>query len=188
MIIKPLTPKEFENFLRPIFRLEPSERVYSTFYGLLKLPTYKGFDIQLERYIPIVTDLYQRPRITLRFTKKKSFWDDVVDPTNRIVNDLKFLCTAEIPDVQFALLPAGGFGHESLRILYQQGTYNPNWEKEQRISPLIIAKTIKIKENGQEYYVVECSLCAECYQRKANKTILKKDWKELLRRSVAYWV
>jgi hypothetical protein len=187
MTIKPLTPKEFESILKPIFRLEPNPHTTEN-QNRQTVLTYKGFDIQIGRLIPIVTDSCERQRLLLQFTKKKSFWDDVIDPTNRIVNDLKILCMTEMPNVQFTVLPTGGFGHESLRIWYQQGTYNPDWRKEQRISPLIIAKTIRIKEKGQEYYVIECSVCAECYQRKANKTILKGNWKDVLKRSDAYWL
>lgn len=187
MTIKPLTPKEFESILKPIFRLEPNPPTIENQNGQTPL-TYKGFAIQIGRLTPIATESPERQRLLLQFTKKKSFWDDVVDPTHKIVIDLKTLCITEMPNVQFAVLPTGGFGHESLRILYQQGTYNPDWQKEQRISPLTIVKTTRIKEKGEEYYVIECSFCAECYQRKAKKTVLKQDWKEVFKGSDAYRV
>jgi hypothetical protein len=134
----------------------------------------------------VETDSSEHPRLILTFTKTKHFWDDFVNPTNKIVNDLKNLSVAEISGLQFAILPTGGMGHESLRVLYQKGTYNPDWEKQHRVSPLTIFKTIA-KGKGREYYAIEYWLVAECFERKGNKTILKENWKEIFKYSAPLW-
>ena len=204
MINNRLTEQEFESILRPILRLETIESIYQTIYGLFHLPidkrpyttkteskgiltTYKSFELEIKHLTWVESDSSEHPRLVLEFTKKKSLLDDVVNPTNKIVSDLKRLSSSEIPDLQFAVLPTVGFGHESLKVLYQKSTYNPDWEKQHRISPLTIVKTM-IKEKGKEYYVIEYCLTAECYQRKTDKTMLKEDWKEIFKYSAPSWI
>jgi hypothetical protein len=204
VITNALAPEEFESILKSILRLESIESIFNTIYRLFHLPidkkpyttktenggiltTYKTFKFEIKHFIYVESDSSEHPRILLGFTKRKTFWDDFVNPTNKIVSNLKKLSASEIPDLQFDVLSTDGFGHEDLRILYQKGTYNPDWEKQHRISPLIIFKTI-FKEKGQEYYVIEYSLVAECFQRKGDKTILKEGWKEIFRYSAPYWL
>jgi hypothetical protein len=203
VITNALTKEEFERMLKPILRLEPTGRIFDTIYPLFHLPvgkrpygtdgkdrgiatTYRSFTLDIKYINWAEFDSSEHPRLILSFTKTKTSWDDWVNPTHKIVNDLKKLSMSEIPGLQFEVLPTAGVGHEQLRILYQKGTYNPDWVKQHRVSPLTIFRTIA-KEKGQEYYAIEYWLVAECFERKDNKTMLKGNWKDLFRFSAPLW-
>jgi hypothetical protein len=203
VITNALTKEEFEDILKPILRLEPTESIFDTINPLFHLPvnqrpygangegrgiatTYKSFSLDIKYINWVETDSSEHPRLILSFTKTKTFWDNWVNPTHKIVNDLKKISMSEIPDLQFAALPTAGMGNEQLRILYQKGTYNPDWEKQHRVSPLTIFRTVA-KQKGQEYYAIEYWLVAECFERKDNKTMLKENWKDLFRFSAPLW-
>jgi len=204
VIVNKLTPQEFESILKSVVRLENTESIFNNIYKLFHLPidkkpyttktdntgiltTYKNFEIEIRNFIYVDWDSSEHSRIIFEFKKRKSLLDDFINPTHKIVTDLKKLCTAEIYNAQFDILPTGGFGNESLKVFYQNGTYNPDWEKQHRISPLIIVKTIN-REKGKDFYIIEFSLNAECYQRKIDKTFLREDWKEIFRYSAPHWL
>ncbi len=117
MITNTITKEEFERMLKPILRLEPTERIFETIYPLFHLPpgkrpfdidsenqgiatTYKSFALDIKYINWVETDSSEHPRLILSFTKAKTFLDDFVSPTRDIVNDLKKSSMSQIPGLQ----------------------------------------------------------------------------------------
>ncbi len=199
MIINQLTQEEFKSILKSVFSLENIENIFNNIYKIYHLPinkrpfntetdnsgintTYEDFDLKIRNVIYVNRDSSEHSRIIFEFSKKKSRFINFINPTRKIVTDLKKLCNAEIYNAQFGILPTHGFGHESLKVYFQKGTYNPDWEKQRRISPMVITT---VEENN--LYIVEFHFASECYERKNDKTVLKKDWEKIFRYSAPYW-
>lgn len=203
MIINKLTPEEFESILKSVIRLENIKTVFNNIYKIFHLPVdkkphttktddktivtiYKNFEIEIWNFIYTDWDSSEHSRIIFQFKKAKSLIDDFINPTHNIVNNLKKLCAIEIYDVQFDILPTGGFGSDDLKVFYQKNTFNPDWEKQHKISPLIISKST-IREKGKDFYIIEFSITCECYQRQKDRTILKENWVDIFQYSAPHW-
>lgn len=212
MINNKLTYHEFESFIKSIVKLENTETIFEIVSKIFHLPNYKqlfckrnsedtgikttynGFEIEVKNFkwgSWVNSVKYEDSRIIVEFKKKKMLIDDFINPTNKIVNDLKRICINEIRKLQLCNYSYYGMGidNKKLEILYQDKTFNPNsdWEKHDKISPLTIAKTI-IREKGRDFYIIDFLLTAECYERDSDKTTLKKDWQEIFKNSAPMWI
>lgn len=199
MITNSLTFYEIERIIQAIIKLENTEIIFDIVSKIFHFPnykelggksenigiktTYKGFGIAVKHF---VWDKFGHQRIIVEFTKEKAFIDSFINPMNKIVNDLKKICETEIDKVKFSILPTGGISENYLEILYQEGTYNPDWEEQHKTSPLTIAKSIK-REMGNDLYIIDFDLTAECFERNLGRTILKEDWREIFIDSAPMW-
>jgi len=202
MINNTLTYKELENIIKPIIKLEHieiiKESIYKTLYFKKAEPsdkrqyiinseitginsTYKGFGIVILRLDDIENDY---SGVVIQFRKTKSFIDEFKNPTKPIVNALKKLCASEIVEAKFndmvtRFVPAV---NRKLEFFYQSGTKNPDWEKQNKLSPL----TIFTKQDYKSF-LVEFLFAPECYERKVDKTTLRGDWLEIFRNYTSSW-
>ena len=171
MIVNKLTYNELGNLIKPILKLENKEIIFNTIsktfhissYDKLDLNNeaedtgiktmYKGFDLRVKNFKWTNSDKSEHPRIIIEFTKRKLFIDDFINPTKKILNDLNKICNGEIEKMKLLNFSIYGIGRDDSRIdcLYQEGTYNPNWEKQHKLSPLTITKAI-IKKKRRFLY------------------------------------
>ncbi|MEO6838611.1 MAG: hypothetical protein ABI261_08275 [Ginsengibacter sp.] len=206
MIVNELTYNELESVMKPILKLEKKEIIFNIISKTFHIPSYdkfdsdneaentgvktmyKGFDLRVKNFKWTNSDKSEHPRIIIEFRKRKLFLDDSINQTKLILNDLKKICNGEIEKMKLKNFSIYGIGRDDSRIdcLYQEGTYNPNWEKQHKLSPLTITSAI-IREKGKDFFILEFDLTAECYERKSDKTFLKEDWQEIFIDSAPMW-
>ncbi len=105
MINNKLTQQEFESILRSVIRLESIESIFNNIYRVFHLPnkkpyttktdntgvlsTYKNFEIEIRNFIYVDWDSSEHSRIIFEFKKAKSILDDFINPTYKILNEIK---------------------------------------------------------------------------------------------------
>lgn len=202
MINNELTYIELEKIIKPIIKLEHIEIIKESIYKVLYFKkaepndknqyritsettginsTYKGFEIEIRRLNDIENGY---TGVIIQFRKTKSFIDFFKNSRKSIVNDLKKLCASEIDEAEFSdfvvrFVPSVNRKYE---YFYQSGTKNPDWEKQNKLSPL----TIFTKEDYKSF-LIEFLFTPECYERKTNKTILRGDWLEIFKNYTPSW-
>ena len=206
MIVNKLTYNELESVMKPILKLENKEIIFNTISKTFHIPgyykldwnneaedtgistIYKGFDLRVKNFKWTNSDKSEHPRIIIEFRKRKLFIDDFINPTKMILNDLKKICNGEIEKMKLKNFSIYGIGFNNSKIdcIYLDGTYNPNWEEQHKLSPLTITSAI-IREKGKDFFILEFDLTAECYERKSDKTFLREDWQEIFIDSAPMW-
>ena len=179
-----------EKMLLPILKLEDVATIKENIYNILHftrgIPTdkeqymisskytgieslYRGFEFQVIR-LDDRENGYKD--VLLRFTKKKVFLDYFKNSKNKIVKELKEFCERQISKCSFSVFNPGGLAPEGVKdeYFYQSGTKNPDWEKQNKISPL----TIFTKEDSKEI-VIEFLFSPYCYKEDLAKTTLKEN-------------
>ncbi|CAN5592156.1 hypothetical protein BH10BAC3_BH10BAC3_31220 [soil metagenome] len=202
MINNILTYKELEKIFLPILRLERIEIIKENIYDALHfsklLPsdksqfricaettginsTYKGFEIEIKRLEDKKNDY---SGVIIQFRKKKSFKDFLSDPIKLVIMDIQKLCDKEIHEAWFTNFDPGGIVTENAKdqFLYQLGSFNPDWKKQNKLSPLSI-----YTREDQKLYLVEFLFTPLCYERISSKTILKNDWLDLFSLYTPSW-
>jgi hypothetical protein len=211
MIINTLTEREFERIITPILKLEDIEVVKRTIYEVFHIFKYDPTDKKLygisadsvgvySSYIgfEIVIRRLNDPKngyrgVNIEFRKKRRFIDSFINPNNKMVRELKRMCGQEITQASFQDPAGEGLfrrfdpgppptysKYTNEEFWYQFGTLNPNWKNDDILSPL----TIFTGENGNEF-LTNLVFAPECYQREANKTVLKEDWVKILEDHIA---
>lgn len=202
MIKNELTYKEIEKIIRPILKLEniltikesiykvlhftranPSDKeqyiISSNFTGISS--TYRGFEIEVRNLNDRDNDYID---VLLRLVRKKTFKDHFFSSKNKIVKEIKNFCETEISECWFSNFDPGGIIKDDTKeeFLYQLGAKNPEWKKQNKISPL----TIFIQEKSDQI-LIEFLFSPDCYERIENKTSLKENWLEIFTKYCPSW-
>ena len=101
-----------------------------------------------------------------------------------MVKEIKNICETEIFECWFSNFDPEGISKDDKKeeFLYQLGTKNPEWEKQNKISPL----TIFIQEKIDQI-IIEFLFSPDCYERIENKTVLKENWLEIFTKYCPSW-
>jgi hypothetical protein len=65
--------------------------------------------------------------------------------------------------------------------LYQLGAFNYDWQEDVKLSPLTI-----FSKNDEKGIITEFLFQRECYERKDGKTVLRKDWFDIFKKSPSW--
>lgn len=202
MIKNELTYKELEIIFRPILQLENIVKIKENIYKVLHftrakpsdkqqyvissefgsvISSYRGFEIQVRKLHARENDYID---VLIRFTRKKVFTDHFFSSKNKIVDEIKKICESEISDCWFTPFEPGGFPKDDskLEFYHQMGAKNPNWEEQNKVSPL----TFFTKETPKDI-IFEFLFSPDCYERKDDKTKLKEDWLKIFSLYVPSW-
>ena len=202
MIKNELTYKEIEKIIRPILKIEDILTIKESIYKVLHFKranpsdkkqyvissyftgissTYRGFEIEVRKLNDRDNDYID---VLLRFVRKKTFKDHFFSSKNKIVKEIKNFCETEISECWFSDFDPGGISKDDTKeeFLYQLGAKNPEWKKQNKISPL----TIFIQEKSDQI-IIEFLFSPDCYERIENKTSLKKNWLEIFTKYCPSW-
>ncbi|HSC52132.1 MAG TPA: hypothetical protein VLC98_00815 [Phnomibacter sp.] len=202
MINNILSYTELEKIFLPILKLESIEVIKENIYNVLHFSKgspndtkqyricaettgvnsiYKNFEIEIRR---LEDKKNGYSGVIIQFRKKKLFKDFFSDPTKQIIIDLKSLCVKEIHEAWFNRIVLGRIikENEKYQFLYQIGTLNPDWEKQNKLSPLTI-----FTHESKDSYLIEFLFTPLCYERTSDKTVLKNNWLELFTLYTPSW-
>ena len=156
-----------------------------------KKTKYKGYDVRVT--YELWDKEHQNIRVVLR---TKSIINDFIFKPDKLVKEIKEICSKEIyrSVIPNSKLWGGAIGYFSdsmdmypdSEIDFMQGTFYEEWKMHDKltltnkIAPLYIDKTTFLDEDNDRNTIIIFFFAPECFERKLDKTILKKDWSEKL--------
>ena len=198
MIKNELSYKELENIISSILQLkEPAaikNIIYKTFHfneanpedkqqyrlssQTVNIETcYKGFEV-ITNAITDKKNGYSQSTF-IEFNRIEKPIDYIVNPMNKVVNDLMKMCIKEMDYCEFvdfnnfALKHDWKYDGQILKWKHPKYALNPKWSTQTKLSPLTI-----FTQKGKGKYLIEFSFTPDCYKRVNDKTALKNDWLE----------
>ncbi|MDN3657204.1 hypothetical protein QWZ08_16260 [Ferruginibacter paludis] len=192
MLNNQLTYEELDKIIKPIITLENIDIIKERVYSILKFTpsspsankqyfvnrdttgvnsTYKQFEIEIRKLSDPKNDFNG---VIIQFKKQKRILDDFINPTNRLLKDLRKILDNEFTDLSLSNFDPGGKVIDGIKESYHYhlNALNPNWQIDNKLSPLVI-----YTREDYQTLLIEFTFSPECYERTLYGTSLKVYWR-----------